>query len=85
MWPWLHHMFLGVFLVFIIFFSWLFLWGIKSSDWINGYRNVRRIASAFYLILQLMAFVDLSFTCHDVLISKMDETNVFYDLLRCNL
>lgn len=71
-------MFLGVFLLFVIFFSWLFLWGIdsESKGWVIGYRNVSRIASGAYLILQLMALVDFSFTCHEMMTEKMDETNV---------
>lgn len=69
-------MFLGIFLLILIFFTWLFIWGVDSSSWIGFYRGCARVGSVFYLILQLMAFVDLSFTVHDLLIVKMDETNV---------
>lgn len=74
-------MFLGVFLLFVVFFSWLFLWGIdpETKGWVLGYRNVSRIASCAYLILQLMALVDFSFTCHEMMTEKMDETNVNYN------
>ena len=71
-------MFLGIFLLILINFTWLFIWGIESTGWIGFYTVVARIGSAFYLILQLMAFVDLSFTIHDLLIAKMDETNVVF-------
>ena len=77
-WPATHHMFLGIFLLILIFFTWLFLWGIKSSGWINGYRVAARIGSFIYLILQLMAFVDMAFTIHELLIVKMEETNVVF-------
>ena len=77
-WPATHHMVLGIFLLILIFFTWLFIWGIESTGWIGFYTVVARIGSAFYLILQLMAFVDLSFTIHDLLIAKMDETNVVF-------
>lgn len=69
-------MFLGIFLLILIFFTWLFLWGISSSGWINFYRGLARVGAFFYLVLQLMAFVDLAFTVHEVLTNKMDETNV---------
>lgn len=47
-------MFLIVFLVILIFFTWLFIWGIKSNAWVPIFRTVARIGSVVYLILQLM-------------------------------
>lgn len=69
-------MFLIVFLVILIFFTWLFIWGIKSNAWVPAFRTIARIGSVVYLIIQLMAFVDLSFTLHEIFCEKMDATNV---------
>ena len=80
-WPWTHHMFMGIFFVVLLLMSWLFIWGIKSDAWVVPYRSVCRVVSFFYLILQLMAFVDFSFTLHEVITAKMDETNVVFPLL----
>ena len=81
-WPVTHHMFLGVFLVIAIFFTWLFVWGIKSTAWIYGFRSVARIVSAIYLVLQAIALVDFAFTLHDIITAKMEETNVRSPSLR---
>lgn len=69
-------MFFGIFFVVLVFMTWLFIWGIKSDAWVVPYRTLCRYASFFYLVLQLMAFVDFSFTIHDIMTTKMDETNV---------
>ena len=76
MWPATHHMFFGVFLVFLLFFTWLFVWGIKSNNWLYGFRNVARFGAGAYLVLQLMSLVDFSFWCHEALVAKIDDTNV---------
>lgn len=75
-WPWTHHMFMGIFFVVLLFMGWLFIWGIKSDAWIVPYRSLCRVVSFFYLVLQLMAFVDFSFTLHEMITAKLDETNV---------
>ncbi|KAK8807640.1 hypothetical protein WA171_000593 [Blastocystis sp. BT1] len=77
-WPATHHMVLGVFVVILIFFTWLFVWGVNSVDWLYGYRGVARILSAFYLVLQSLSLVDFAFTLHDVLTQKMEDTNKRY-------
>lgn len=69
-------MFLGVFVLILIFFTWLFVWGIKSVDWLNGYRGVARILSAVYLVLQSLSLVDFAFTLHEIITQKMEDTNV---------
>ncbi|KAK8824087.1 serine incorporator [Blastocystis sp. ATCC 50177/Nand II] len=77
-WPWTHHMFMGIFFVVLLLMGWLFIWGIKSDAWIVPYRSLCRIVSFFYLVLQLMAFVDFSFTLHEMITAKLDETNKRY-------
>ena len=64
-WPFLHHMFLLVFILVLAVFVYVFVWGIKSNAFLSGFRNVARIASFFYLILQAMSLVDMSFTFHE--------------------
>ena len=76
-WPFLHHMFLLVFILVLAVFVYVFVWGIKSNAFLSGFRNVARIASFFYLILQAMSLVDMSFTFHEFLIDKIDDTNVY--------
>ena len=75
-WPFLHHMFLLVFLIFVGIFSYVFVWGIKSNAFISGYRSVARIASFLYLVLQAMSLVDMAFSFHEWLLSKIEETDV---------
>ena len=69
-------MFMGIFFVVLLLMGWLFIWGIKSDAWIVPYRSLCRVVSFFYLVLQLMAFVDFSFTLHEMITAKLDETNV---------
>ena len=75
-WPVTHHMFFGVFFLILIFFSWLFIWGIDSIQWMTGFRNIARVLSAIYLILQSLALVDFAFSLHEIISEKMEETNV---------
>ena len=75
-WPVLHHMFLLVFLLLVALFAYLFIWKLKSSAFLLKYRSFARGASFLYLVLQSMSLVDLSFTFHEWLIKKVDETNV---------
>ena len=75
-WPVMHHMFLGIFVILLLIFSGIFIWGIKSTAWLIGFRNFARIASALWLIMQSVSLVDFAFTIHDILTAKMDETNV---------
>lgn len=69
-------MFLLVFTLIFGVFIYVFVWGIKSDAFVSGFRNVARIASFFYLVLQAMALVDMSFTFHEVLVEKIDDTDV---------
>ena len=75
-WPVLHHMFLLVFLLLVALFAYLFIWKLKSPSFLLKYRSFARGASFLYLVLQSMSLVDLSFTFHEWLITKVDETNV---------
>lgn len=77
-WPVLHHMFLLVFLLLVALFAYLFVWKLKSASFLLKYRSFARGASFLYLVLQAMSLVDMSFTFHDWLIRKVDETNVSF-------
>ena len=77
-WPFLHHMFLIIFTMLIVGFLFLFLYGIKSNEFLSGYRHVTRIGSFVYLVLQAIALVDMAFTFHEYFMEKIEQTDVFY-------
>lgn len=75
-WPVVHHLFLLIFLLVVGIFAYIFVWCVQSSVFIRVFRNIARVASFFYLVLQTMSLVDMAFTFHDWLLMKIDETNV---------
>ncbi|CAI5701608.1 hypothetical protein KXD40_002825 [Peronospora effusa] len=46
-----------------------------SNDFFNGYVDIARVASAFFLILQIIIIVDSSYSLRDYILDKMDEAD----------
>ena len=76
-WPFLHHMFLIIFTMLVVGFLFVFLYGIRSNEFLSGYRHVARIGSFVYLVLQAIALVDMAFTFHEYFMEKIENTDVF--------